>query len=220
MNEFANVYHINHSRNFSQIDNRIHHNLKLSYQARYLLVFLLQYNPDDKFKFSFEKISSASGIPFYKTRALVQELQDAGYIKLTRLRDGNRYGGYRWDIYEDPSISTESQDIPVSEPVVISKTEYNFNRLWESYPSHRRGDRKEALKAFNRIPEVNDNIENILKGLKELKGSNDWLKEQGKWIPGLKKFLDNRIWVEGLNNPTSIQGMIEKDLEVLKNAGY
>lgn len=210
MAKYASVYRVNHTQKFTQIDNRIIENTNLTFGARFLLIFLLKFSPDDNFKFSYERISKKAGISFSKTRALVKELQDAGYVKLTRMKDGNLYGFYHWDVYEESQISLE--------PIVISNTEYNFNRLWDSYPTHRRGDRKEAIKAFNGIPEVNDNIEDILNGLNEMKGNDNWVKDDGKWIPGLKKFLDNRIWIEGLENPSSTQGWIEKCMEVYKNA--
>ena len=191
------------------------------------MIWLLSFNPKEGFKFSLDKISCKTGIPLSRTRALVQELQAAGYIKLSRIREVNRFGCYHWDIYETPGISSESEpafevpeDLPKEEATVVSIAEFNFNRIWEAYPAHRRGDKKEALKAFNQIPDANDLVDNILSGLKEMEGKDDWTKEEGRWIPNLKKFLTNRIWEEGLENPTSVQAIQQKYMEAFKNAGY
>lgn len=225
MGNYIVIHRDDHSRNFTVISNHIIRNQSLSYQARFLLTWLLSFNPQDGFRFSIDKISNKTGIPLSRTRSLIQELQNAGYIKLSRIRESNRYGCYRWEIFETPDLNNEasietSEKTQHDQPTVISAADYNFNRIWEAYPAHRRGDRKEAMKAFTKIPDANDRIEDILNGLHEMQGKEDWRKDEGKWIPGLTKFLTNRIWEEGLENPTSAAARKEKMMEALRNAGY
>ena len=205
-----------HTSNFIILDNQVLRNSELSFQARFLLAWLLTCNPKSS-KFSADKISKNTKIPLARTKLAIKELQNAGYLKLTRLRDGQRYGFFRWDIYESP-ILDNTVDQQSVEPEVITQTEYNFNRLWNAYPEGHQGDRKEALKAYKQIPEADNNIDDILSGLEEMEGSQNWLKDGGKWIPGLKKFLDKRIWEEGLRNPTSARGFKAKLMEGYKNA--
>lgn len=225
MNNYITIHRDNHSRNFTVLSNQLIRNSSLTYQARFLLIWLLSFNPQEGFKFSIDKISNKTGIPLSRTRSLVQELQDAGYVKLTRIREGNRYGCYIWDIYESPNLAAEvispedtPENLPDEQSKVVSVAEFNFNRIWQEYPAHRRGDKKEAFKAFNSIPDANDIIEDILNGLNEMKGKNDWKKEQGKWIPGLHKFIENRIWEQGLSSPTSTQAIYNKYMEVFNHA--
>lgn len=226
MGNYISIHRDNHSRNFTVISNQVIRNQDLSYQARFLLIWLLSFNPQEGFKFSIDKISGKTGIPVSRTRSLVQELQDAGYIKLSRIREVNRFGCYHWEIYETPGASyDEAEDVsdvrddtPEESPTIISLSDYNFNQIWEAYPAHRRGDKREAKKAFNQIPDANDIVDDILRGLSEMEGKEDWRKENGKWIPGLKKFLSNRIWEEGLKNPTSIEGRKLKMMEAYNNA--
>lgn len=206
-----------HTSNFTILNNQVLRNSKLSYQARFLHAWLLTWNPKEGFKFSADKISKSTKIPLARTRILIKELQDAGYLKLTQLRDGQRFGSYRWEIYESP-ISDNTSNQQTVEPEVISQTEYNFSRLWNAYPEDHRGDRKEVLKAYKQIPEADNIIDDILSGLEEMKGSQTWLKDGGRWVPGLKKFLDKRVWEEGLQNPTSAQGFKAKLMEDYKNA--
>lgn len=206
-----------HNSNFTVLNNQVLRNSKLSYQARFLHAWLLTWNPKEGFKFSADKISKSTKIPLARTRILIKELQDSGYLKLTQLRDGQRFGSCRWEIYESPILNNTADQQSVV-PEVITQTEYNFNRIWNAYPAEHRGDRKAALKAYNQIPEADNNIDDILSGLKEMKGKQNWLKDDGRWIPGLKKFLENRIWEEGLQNPTSAQGFKDMLMEDYKNA--
>jgi len=222
MSNYITIHRDNHSRNFTVISNQIIRNQGLSYQARFLLVWLLSFNPQDGFRFSIDKISNKTGIPLSRTRSLIQELQNAGYIKLSRIRESNRYGCYRWEIFETPDLNNEasietSEKTQHEEPTLISATDYNFNLIWEAYPAHRRGDRKDAMKAFTKIPDANDHINEILDGLHEMQGKQDWRKDEGKWIPGLEKFLTNRIWEEGLNKPTSAAAFKQKMMEAYNN---
>lgn len=236
MTNFVVMDRDQHTRDYTVLSNRILRDTSISYHARYLMAWLLSYNPKEDFKYTLEMIARRVKMPLSRVRTSVQELQDAGYIRLERTRNGARYGNYIWYISENPKKTTETKpaqerDIPVTAEItsieqfnfdnqaeVISASEYNFNRIWQEYPPHRRGDLKEAKKAFNQIPNVNDIIEDIIDGLHEMQGKNDWLKEEGRWIPSLKKFLANRIWEEGLNNPTSAAAFKDKMMEAYNNA--
>lgn len=102
MNNYISIYRDSHSQNSTTISNQIIQDKNLSYQARFLLVWLLSLELNGYTKIDINKISDLTGIPVSRTRSLVQELQDAGHIKLSRVRDGNRYGCYNWYIFETP----------------------------------------------------------------------------------------------------------------------
>lgn len=204
------------------IDKSLIFNKKLSAEARLLLIMILTHDDDHRFKL--EELVKESGLTKYKTDKALKELKENKYLQYKHITVAGRYDGVEWIIKENPNgkPSTKAnvnEDIK-DQPTVISATDYNFNRIWEAYPAHRRGDRKEAMKAFTKIPDANDRIEDILNGLHEMQGKEDWRKDEGKWIPGLTKFLTNRIWEEGLENPTSAAARKEKMMEALRNAGY
>ena len=98
------IYREPFSQNSTVINNKVIHDKNLTYQARFLLIWLLSINPEEEedVKLTSEKISSETKIPLYKVRSLVKELQDARYIKLGRVREGNRFGCYHWYIFERP----------------------------------------------------------------------------------------------------------------------
>lgn len=77
---------------------------------------------------------------------------------------------------------------------VISQTEYLFRQLREKYPPHRLGDYAIGLKAFQSIPDINMVYPEIIQGLENWKQSESWSNEDGRYVPGLAKFLNERKW--------------------------
>lgn len=77
---------------------------------------------------------------------------------------------------------------------VISQTEYLFRQLREKYPPHRLGDYAAGLKAFRSIPDINMVYPEIIQGLENWKQSESWSNEDGRYVPGLAKFLNERKW--------------------------
>lgn len=96
------VYRDDHSQHSTTISNHVINDKNLSYQARFLLVWLLSTAADEDFKISIDEIPGLTGIPMSRTRLLVQELENSGHIKLLRNREGNRYGYYHWYVFEQP----------------------------------------------------------------------------------------------------------------------
>lgn len=204
------------------IDKGLIFNKQLSVEARFILIALLTYDDDHRFKF--EELVKELGLSKYKVEKALKELKDNKYLQYKHISVAGRYDGVEWIIQENPngkpSLKSYVNEDTKDQPAVISATDYNFNRIWEAYPAHRRGDKKEAMKSYKQISDADTIIEDILNGLREMQGKEDWKKDEGRWIPGLKKFLANRIWEEGLENPTSAQGYKDKMMEVLRNAGY
>lgn len=211
------------------VDKSLIFNKKLSAEARLLLIMILSYDDDHKFKV--EELVKESGLTKYKIDKALKELKENKYLQYKHISVAGRYDGVEWIIRENPygRTRTKAPDVISEEfisteqfnfdqPQVISTSEYNFNRIWEAYPTQKRCDRKAAMQAFNQIPNANDIIEDILDGLHEMKGKENWLKEGGKWIPGLPKFLENHIWEEGLKNPSSFEARNRMIREVLENA--
>lgn len=205
------------------VDTQFIFNKKLSAEARVILLIALTHSDDHRFYI--DELINESGLSKYKVDKALKELKANKYIQYKHvMTPSGRFDGVEWIITENPYGKPSHKRNAVNDiseqPQVISASEYNFNRIWEAYPAHRRGDRKEAMKAYKQISDADVIIEDILNGLREMQGKEDWKKDEGRWIPGLKKFLANRIWEEGLENPTSAQGYKEKMMEVLRNAGY
>lgn len=77
-----------------------------------------------------------------------------------------------------------------------NKTHKNFDQVfaefWKAYPNHKAGipKTKEALKKAVK----NNSFETIMNGLSLWKETQDWTKENGKFIPYPTKFLNQELW--------------------------
>ena len=77
---------------------------------------------------------------------------------------------------------------------VISQTEYLYQQLRNKYPPHRLGDYADGFKAFQSIPGIATVYPEIVRGLESWKQSESWSNEDGRYVPGLVKFLNERKW--------------------------
>lgn len=77
---------------------------------------------------------------------------------------------------------------------VISQTEYLYQQLRNKYPPHRLGDYADGFKAFQSIPDIATVYPEIVRGLESWKQSESWSNEDGRYVPGLVKFLNERKW--------------------------
>lgn len=73
-----------------------------------------------------------------------------------------------------------------------------FLILWESYPVKRRTKRKEAIAEFRSLNPNKQLLDKMLSALDILKKSDEWKQEDGRWIPGISKWISDHGW-EGVN---------------------
>jgi len=70
-----------------------------------------------------------------------------------------------------------------------------FLILWETYPAHRRGvKQQECLFEFAKLKPSKDQFGRILSAVDELKKSESWNEENGKYVPGLLKWIKSEGW--------------------------
>lgn len=69
-----------------------------------------------------------------------------------------------------------------------------FTSVWIAYPSNRRTQRREAARLVAKALEDGATIESILSALEAEKQSDDWLKENGRFVPGIVKWLEKENW--------------------------
>ena len=70
--------------------------------------------------------------------------------------------------------------------------EYNFNKFYSIYP--KRIARLVALKSFEKINPDNSLLEAILSDIERRKKSEDWTKDNGKYIPYPATYLNQQRW--------------------------
>lgn len=68
----------------------------------------------------------------------------------------------------------------------------DFERFWQAYPKHK--DRQAALKAWARISPEAQLLDSILKAVAAQRLSQDWQKDDGKFIPYPASWLNGRRW--------------------------
>ena len=70
----------------------------------------------------------------------------------------------------------------------------SFSRLWNAYPEHRRKGHTEAQDAWIALEPSPTLTITILDNLEHLKLSKKWSIEGGRYVPALKKFIQQRLW--------------------------
>lgn len=87
----------------------------------------------------------------------------------------------------NPIEKKSTSSLPLSEP-------NGFTSVWIAYPSMRRTQRKEAALLVAKALEDGATIEAILTALEAEKQSDDWHKENGRFVPGIVKWLEKETW--------------------------
>lgn len=91
-----------------------------------------------------------------------------------------------------------------------------FETFWEAYPKKR--GKGAAEKAFGKVAAVK--LEVLLEAIEKQKGSHDWIKEEGQFIPNPSTWLNQKRWLDELSDiPLSFY---EKEYEKLNcnNCGF
>ncbi len=68
----------------------------------------------------------------------------------------------------------------------------NFNVFYAEYPKKK--DKAEAIKAFTKLKPDDELLETILTAIRKQKTTDDWLKDNGNYIPLPSTYLNHRRW--------------------------
>lgn len=116
------IFRVHKENNYTTIDNNIFKNKELSWKAKGILTTMLSL-PND-WEFSVEGLATMSDDKISATRTGIQELEQKGYLKRTRVHDSK--GIVRnmiYDIYEKPMC-----DFPTLEkPTLENQPQLNTN---------------------------------------------------------------------------------------------
>ena len=78
--------------------------------------------------------------------------------------------------------------------------EPGYQRFCFSYPRHRLGI-KRKLHEYWTGNGLEKDAKKILRCVEDLKESDDWTSDSGKWVPGAQKFLEQERWIEYTDDP-------------------
>ncbi len=100
---------------------------------------------------------------------------------------------------QDPDGSVEAEQVTATSgeqraktPFASKKTKEMFDAFWREYPKRRA--KGNAEKAFAKIKPSEQLFEAIMNGLKRAKTTEDWLKDNGKYIPHPATWLNGKRW--------------------------
>ena len=116
------IHRDDHKDNYTIISNDLLRNTSLSSEARCLLLFLLSCSDD--FDFSIRGLASLLNTSIGSISYRVQELQRAGYIKMSQGRSKGKFTSYTWDVFETPCSELPNTATPNTGSTEHGYTEY------------------------------------------------------------------------------------------------
>lgn len=94
------------------------------------------------------------------------------------------------DTNVDTKVSSNADTIRKED--IIKQYNNWFDEFWKEYP--KKTDKKESKEIFLKICKTKVKFDEIFSGLKELKLSESWTKENGKFVPSPARFLRKEKW--------------------------
>ena len=107
------------------------------------------------------------------------------------------------------STDINNTDISIQIPLIspAEKIELLFADFWAAYP--KKVKKKNALKEFKKIKDIEALMPTILADLKIKKLSKDWTKDNGQYIPDPERYIKYERWND-VNEVAEKQMMIEE----------
>ena len=87
------------------------------------------------------------------------------------------------------------------------KTLVGFDDFYKAYPKKK--SKGQAEKTWNKLSPTNDLLKEILKGLESAKKSEDWTKENGKYIPHPSTWLNAKGWEDEITEAKDYEVIID-----------
>lgn len=208
--------------NFYLLNKSISEDLRLSWAARGVLVFLL--GKPDHWEVSThhlinqtkECIGKASGRD--AIRGVIRELELAGYLQISLERtEGGEFGGRSYTVSESPATDYPGpvEPSPVNPPLVSTDVQQGLNKavsterplctpdpmegfeqFWKLYPKKR--SLKEARKAWAKLKPNQELRQTLITALGSHCVSEDWTKDQGRYIPNASTWINGERWTDEL----------------------
>ena len=187
---------------YGVVPNHILNNALLSFKAKGLFAYL-QSKPAD-WSFSVERISSDTNDGRDSVRSGLHELEKAGLLKRTPAKnlDGT-WDGYDYFLTDVPFTGNTPAVAPLavkgstlskkdtSKKEVVNNTDSLFEDFWQMYPN--KVAKVTAYKTWVKN-DLNPIAEFILSGVKRWKQSDQWERDNGRYIPHPNTFLNQRRW--------------------------
>jgi len=129
-----------------------------------------------------------------ESRRMLREENDRKNNALYQERHRSK-GKSKGEVREEVrSLSSSSSSYPLISPNGGLRCEDLFEIFWASYPAHRQTGRKSAYSEWRKLKPDREMLDRMLSALDRQKESSDWIKEDGRYVPGIRKWLEDRYW--------------------------
>lgn len=208
------IYKINKKSNYTTIDNNIFKNKNLSFKATGLLATMLSLPEDWDFSeigLTKLKLDNKKAI-----KSALKELEEQGYLVRNRQRDEKgRLKEIVYDIYEEPKChfqTLENQTLEkepqlntnIIKDLSNQKEIYKerFETFYKEYP--KKVSKQKTLQWFLKHKPDEELFNKMMSSLKKQKQTQNWLKDNGQYIPFPTTWLNGERWedevgVENIN---------------------
>lgn len=97
-----------------------------------------------------------------------------------------------------------SKEIPPIPPTGVDADFPSFDRFWAAYP--KKVGKADARKKFEKLVPDESTLSAILSSLEYLKATDQWQRENGKYIPNPSTWLNQKRWQdEASQSPTTVR---------------
>lgn len=214
------VFRVNKTSNYTIMSNYHFRDNRLSLKAKGLLSEMLSL-PDD-WDYSLAGLLSINKEETAAIKSALGELKDAGYVTITRLNPNETNSKkieWVYDIYETPIQCKENQSVEnqpienqsVENPMQLNTNKQNtkktitkelkiqaFAEFWKAYPKKKA--KQDAIKAFDKLAEEDYPL--LIPAIELQKQTDDWKKQNGKFIPHPATWLNGRRWEDEIDSVT------------------
>ncbi len=233
------IYRVNKTKNYTTIGNYHLREKEMSLKAKGLLTLFLSL-PDD-WNFSAKGITSLTKESINTINKIMNELEEFGYLKRTRIYKDGRVIEWRYDIYEKSqkkldhkNVDLENVDLKNCDDYKYTKQlntkQLNTNKLnkeiykerflkfYELYP--KKVKKKDTEKWFLKNKPDEELFNKIMEGLKKHLKSKQWKDKQ--YIPYPTTWLNGERWNDEVKIEETEEERIkrlEKEIEEAKKRG-
>lgn len=142
-----------------------------------------------------------------------------GVNALEKLREISRKSSYKYrksqkllENKKETQTKTKRKPVTVTSPETIDPMVNiikmrGFNSFWKLYP--KRIGKEAALRAWMELDLNEELIKSILHGLKRHLDTEEWKKENGRFIPNPEKFIRDRRWEDEIEVPKERNNPLE-----------
>lgn len=161
-----------------------------------------------QFVTSLASLSEKAGVSVQSVRSAIARLERLGFLtnqstksgRLISVRKWNAYQGQEWSSNKEGSKDTTkgqqlSRRKKGKKPSCIIKEEdfwADFAAFWDRYP--RKVGKQAAYKAWGRLNPDSDLKISIFAALEKQKATEQWRRDDGKYIPHASTWLNGRRW--------------------------